>query len=215
MTSKWGTEMKTKLFCVTALGLLTTACGQGNLYPMPADQAYAKLVDAKIERSGKGPFGTLAIAAVGDGSGTIKYMVSDAGMKMCEANIAAEGDKSRITAFCDRGGEGAAAGMTQNLMRSRLIEHIDATLKGREFDPRLALGSTAGSWPKDPRQPNGSIGAAATEALKMERDMKRDLKEMEEAQAVSDAEAAERAKQAEAHKGVTFQPGKPMIQTSN
>lgn len=205
--------MKTKLLCVTALGLLTAACGQGNLYSMSADQAYAKLVDAKIERSGKGPFGTLPIAAVGDGSGTIKYMVT--GMKMCEANIAAEGDKSRISAFCDQGGEGAAAGMTQNLMRSRLIEHIDATLNDRAFDPRLALGTTAGSWPEDPRQPNGSIGAAATEALKMERDIKRDLKEMEEAQAVSDAEAAERAKQAEAHKGVTFQPGKPMIQTSN
>ena len=45
--------------------------------------------------------------------------------------------------------------------------------------------------------------------------MKRDIKEMEEAQAQSDAEAAVRAQEAEAHKGVTFEPGKPMIQTSN
>jgi hypothetical protein len=212
--SEQGDNMKTKLLGLTALALGTSACGQGNLYPLPADQAYAKLVAAKILPSGTGPFGRLPIAVVGDGSSTIKYVVTDAGMKMCEANIAAEGDKSRITAFCDKGGEGAAVGLTQNLMRSRLIEHIDATLKGREFDPKLAMGSTAGSWPKDERQAKGNIGTAMGDALQMERDMKREIKEMDKMQEQERADAAANLEVAKAHDGVTFEPGKPMVDTS-
>jgi hypothetical protein len=212
--SEQGDNMKTKLLGLTALALGTSACGQGNLYPLPADQAYAKLVAAKILPSGTGPFGRLPIAVVGDGSSTIKYVVTDAGMKMCEANIAAEGDKSRITAFCDKGGEGAAVALTQNLMRSRLIEHIDATLKGREFDPKLAMGSTAGSWPKDERQAKGNIGTAMGDALQMERDMKRDIKEMDKMQEQERADAAANLEVAKAHEGVTFEPGKPMVDTS-
>jgi hypothetical protein len=212
--SEQGDNMKTKLLGLTALALATSACGQGNLYPLPADQAYAKLVAAKILPSGTGPFGRLPIAVVGDGSSTIKYVVTDAGMKMCEANIAAEGDKSRITAFCDKGGEGAAVALTQNLMRSRLIEHIDATLKGREFDPKLAMGSTAGSWPKDERQAKGNIGTAMGDALQMERDMKRDIKEMDKMQEQERADAAANLEVAKAHEGVTFEPGKPMVDTS-
>jgi len=206
--------MRTKILGLTALALATSACGQGNLYPLPADQAYAKLVGAKVLPSGTGPFGRLPIAVVGDGSSTIKYVVTDAGMKMCEANIAAEGDKSRITAFCDKGGEGAAVALTQNLMRSRLIEHIDATLKGREFDPKLAMGSTAGSWPKDERQAKGNIGTAMGDALQMERDMKRDIKEMDKMQEQERADAAANLEVAKAHEGVTFEPGKPMVDTS-
>lgn len=213
--SEQGDNMKTKLLGLTALALGTSACGQGNLYPLPADQAYAKLVAAKILPSGTGPFGRLPIAVVGDGSSTIKYVVTDAGMKMCEANIAAEGDKSRITAFCDKGGEGAAVALTQNLMRSRLIEHIDATLKGREFDPKLAMGSTAGSWPKDERQAKGNIGTAMGDALQMERDMKREIKEMDKMQEQERADAAANLEVAKAHEGVTFEPGKPMVDTSN
>ena len=212
--SEQGDTMKTKLLGLTALALATSACGQGNLYPLPADQAYAKLVAAKILPSGTGPFGRLPIAVVGDGSSTIKYVVTDAGMKMCEANIAAEGDKSRITAFCDKGGEGAAVALTQNLMRSRLIEHIDATLKGREFDPKLAMGSTAGSWPKDERQAKGNIGTAMGDALQMERDMKREIKEMDKMQEQERADAAANLEVAKAHDGVTFEPGKPMVDTS-
>ena len=206
--------MKTKLLGLTALALATSACGQGNLYPLPTDQTYAKLVAAKILPSGTGPFGRLPIAVVGDGSSTIKYVVTDAGMKMCQANIAAEGDKSRITAFCDKGGEGAAVALTQNLMRSRLIEHIDATLNGREFDPKLAMGSTAGSWPKDERQAKGNIGTAMGDALQMERDMKREIKEMDDMQEQERAEAAANLEVAKAHEGVTFEPGKPMVDTS-
>ena len=212
--SEQGDNMKTKLLGLTALALATSACGQGNLYPIAADQAYAKLVEAKITPSGTGPFGRLPIAVVGDGSGTIKYMVTDAGVKMCEANIVAEGDKSRITAFCDKGGEGAAVALTQNLMRSRLIEHIDATLNGREFDPQLAMGATAGAWPKDERQANASMGAAMGEALAMERDMKKSIKDMDQAQAQQEAESLAKLEAAKAHEGVTFEAGKPMVDTS-
>ena len=210
-----GDNMKTKLLGLAALALATSACGQGNLYPSAADQAYAKLVAAKIVPSGTGPFGRLPIAVVGDGSGNIKYIVTDAGTKMCEANIAAEGDKSRITAFCDKGGEGAAVALTQNLMRSRLIEHIDATFNGREFDPKLAMGATAGAWPKDERQANASMGAAMGEALAMERDMKKSIKEMDQAREQEQAESLAKLEAAKAHEGVTFEAGKPMVDTSN
>ena len=71
-----------KLLGVAALGLLTSACGQGNLYSMPADQAYAKLVETKIVPSGKGPFGKLHIAARGDGAGTVRWAIVETGLKM-------------------------------------------------------------------------------------------------------------------------------------
>jgi hypothetical protein len=214
MSGKQGDKMKTKLFGLTALALVTSACGQGNLYPLPQDQAYAKLIEAKIVPSNKPPFGKLNIVAGGDGTSTVRWSVN--GMKMCEANIAAEGaDKSRINAFCDGGGEGAAAGIMQNMYRNGIIELIDAALRGREFDPRLASGSTAASWPKDSRQADASLGGAATEALKMERDMKKMIKEGEAQQATDDAAAARRLEEAKAHEGVTFKPGQPMVDVSN
>lgn len=212
---KQGDIMK-KIIGICVLGLLTTACGQGNLYPLPADQAYAKLVEAKIVPSGQGPFGRRPISVSGDGTSTVRWSIAEVGIKMCEANIAAEGaDKSRITAFCSGGGEGAAAGMMQNMNRSALIEHIDATLRGREYNPQLAQGATASGWPKDERQADASIGTAMGDALKMERDMKRSIKEGEAQQAADAAEAAQRAEEAKAHEGVTFKPGQPMVDVSN
>ena len=203
--------MRTTFLGAAALALLTAGCGQGNLYPLPADQAYARLVDAKIVPSGKGPFGKLHVVASGDGTSIVRWTVSEAGVKLCEANIAPEGDKSRITAFCDGGGEGAATGMMQNMNRNAIIEHIDATLNGRNYDPRLAMGSTASGWPKDPRQADSSFGGAATAALKMERDMKRDIREMEQMQAEDRAEAEQRRAEIEGRGGANYDPSKPAV----
>ena len=202
--------MNYKLFVVPAVSLLAAACDfNGNVYPMTPQQAYDKLVAAPIERSGKGPFGTLDIGASGDGSGTVRW--GNGFVTMCEANITPEGtDKSRIMAYCGAGGEGAAAGMTQALHRKAIIEHIDSALRGRPYDPSLAYGSTAGSWPDDPRQADGSFGTAATDALKMERDMHKDLAEMEKMAAEDEARRAEKR----ANGNVNFKPGEPMINPS-
>jgi hypothetical protein len=209
--------MKTKLFGVAALALLTTACGQGNLYPMPVDQAYAKLLTAKLPPSGKtGPFYKLPIVVTGDGASTVRWKIAESDLVMCEANVTAEGaDKSRVNAYCGGGGEGAAAGISQAMTRSALIELIDATLRGRPYDQQLAMGSTASGWPKDPRQADSSYAGAAAGALKMERDMRRDIKEMEQADAQDRAEAAERAEQLRSQQPVTYDPSKPTSDISH
>ena len=202
--------MNYKLFFVPAMSMLAAACDfKGNVYPMTPQQAYDKLVSAPIERSGKGPFGMMEISASGDGSSTVRW--GNGYVTMCEANITPEGtDKSRIMAYCGAGGEGAAAGMTQALHRKAIIEHIDAALRGRPYDPKLAYGTTAGLWPDDPRQADGSIGTAATEALKMERDMRKDMAELDN---MADQMEAERAAK-RANGDVNFKPGQPMINPS-
>ena len=203
--------MNYKLFLVPAVSLLAAACDfKGNVYPMTPQQAYDKLVAAPIERSGKGPFGTMDISASGDGSGTVRW--GNGYTTMCEANITPEGtDKSRIMAYCGAGGEGAAAGMTQALHRKMIIEHIDSALRGRPYDPKLAYGgTTAGLWPDDPRQADGSLGTAAGEALKMERDMRKDMAELDN---MADQMEAERAAK-RANGDVNFKPGQPMINPS-
>ena len=98
-------------------------------------------------------------------------------------NHAPEGaDKSRVMAYCNDGGsmsDGAAAGMVSGMQRKALIEHIDATLLKCPFDVKLAQGPTASGWPSDARQPDGSLGTATGEALKMERDMHKMMRQAE------------------------------------
>lgn len=202
--------MKQWKFAVPLVSLLAAGCNLGgNVYPMAPQQAYDMLVAAPIERSGKGPFGTLDISAGGDGSGTIHW--GNGSVTLCEADITPEGpDKSRIMAYCGAGGEGAAAGIAQGLRRKALIEHIDSVLRGRAYNPRLAYGATAGSWPDDPRQADSSYGAAATEALKMDRDMHKAISEMDNM--ADDMEAQRVAKRANGD--VNFKPGQPMIDPS-
>jgi hypothetical protein len=204
--------MKFRTFAVPALSLAVTGCNLGgNVYPMKPQDAYDKLVAAQIEADGKGPFGRLDTSVSGDGSSTVWWQASGtfASVK-CEANIAPEGtDKSKITAYCGGSSpsDGAAAGMMLGLERKALIEHIDSTLRGRPYDRRLAFGSTAGSWPDDPRQADSSYSGAVGDALKMERDMHKMEHDMKDSAA---AEAAEE-EQRRINEGVNFKPGQPMI----
>jgi hypothetical protein len=208
--------MKLGMLLTPFAALLLTGCGQGNLYPMPVEQAYALLRAAPVPPGGHGVFGRLVTSVSGDGSSTIYWNATGGtfATATCQANIAPEGpDKSRITAFCggSSASDGAAGGMVQGMHRRAIIEHIDATLRGRPYDPRLAQGATAGGWPDDTRQADASYATAVGGALKMERDIKRDLAEMEKAE-------AEREKLAEAariNQGVNFKPGEPMINPSN
>ena len=206
--------MKLKTSGVPLAALLVAGCGQANLYPMPVEQAYALLRGARVVPGGQGVFGRLETTVSGNGSTAIYWNASGGGgtfaSATCEANIAPEGEgRSRITAYCggSSASDGAAGGMVQAMHRKAIIEHIDATLRGRAYDPRRAQGATAGLWPDDPRQADGSYAAAVGGAMKMERDMKRDLAEMEKTQAAADA-AAETAR---VNAGVNFTPGQPMV----
>jgi hypothetical protein len=201
--------MKYKLFAVTLAGLLASGCDlKGNVYAMTPQQAYDKLAAAPVSWDGKGPFGKLDVSPSGQGNGTVRWSNSY-GTRFCEATVLAEGtDKSRIDVFCDGPGEGAATGMMQAMYRSAIIEHIDATLKGRQYDPRKAQGETATMWPSDTRQADASMGAAAGEALKMDQEMHQSLKQ---AEAESQQLEAERAQQ---QQGVNFKPGEPMVDVS-
>jgi hypothetical protein len=208
--------MKLKMAGVPFAAMLVAGCGQGNLYPLPVEQAYALLRAAPVVPGGQGVFGRLETTVSGDGTSKIYWNATGGtfASATCEANITPEGaDKSRISAFCGgaSASDGAAGGMVESMHRKAIIEHIDATLRGRTYDPRLAQGSTAGSWPDDPRQADGSYATAVGGALKMERDMKRDIAEMEKSQAEMDA-ASETAR---VNQGVNFTPGQPMINPSS
>jgi hypothetical protein len=200
--------MNCKFFAVTAASLLLAGCDfKANVYPMTAQQAYDKLVAAPLP-SEHGPFGKLDVSPSGEGNGTVRW-VSSYGTRFCEANIVPEGaDKSRINVFCDGPGEGAATGMMQAMYRSAIIEHIDATLNGRPYDPAKAHGETATLWPNDPRQADGSIGAAAGEALKMDQEMHQAIQEQQAAQANSPAQPSS------SNQDVNFKPGQPMVDVS-
>jgi hypothetical protein len=155
--------------------------GEANVYAMTPAEVYAALRAAPVEPGGQGVFGRLDTSVSGNGDNAVYWNASGshAGIR-CEANIAPEGsDKSRLTAYCDGGaaGSGAAAGMLMAMKRKALIEHIDATLDKRPFDVKLAQGSTASGWPSDARQPDGTLGTAMGDALKMERDMKKMMRE--------------------------------------
>ena len=208
--------MKLRMLGAPLAALLVAGCVQGNLYRMTVEQAYAKLVAAPVLPSGSGVFGRLETSISGDGSSKVYWNASGGtfATASCEANIAPEGaDKSRITAFCGgaSASDGAAGGMVQNMHRKAIIEHIDATLRGRAYDPRLAQGATAGGWPDDPRQADASYATAVGGALKMERDIKRDIAEMEKAGAEMNA-AVEAAR---VNADVNFTPGQPMITPSS
>jgi hypothetical protein len=186
------------------LGYAWFGRGEANVYAMTPAEVYAALRAAPVEPGGQGVFGRLDTSVSGNGDNAVYWNASGshAGIR-CEANITPEGtDKSRLTAYCGGGaaGAGAAAGMLMAMKRKALIEHIDATLDKRPYDVKLAQGSTASGWPADARQADGSLGTAMGDALKMEREMKQMIREGE-------SEIAS----AQAHSGVQFQPGQPMV----
>jgi len=214
-----GVAMKYLLLAGAFLGVIAYAWlsrGEANVYAMAPAEAYSKLKAAPIQADGKSAFGRLTYTVSGDGQSKIYWNGSGGtfATSQCEAEITPEGtDQSRIMAFCNGGSmsDGAAAGMVSGMQRKALIEHIDATLTGRPFDVKLALGPTAAGWPSDARQPDGSYGTMVGDALKMEREMKQDIRDMEKDQKARDAEAAYNR----AHAGVQFEAGKPMVDLSS
>ncbi|MEO5578985.1 MAG: hypothetical protein ABIR25_08060 [Sphingomicrobium sp.] len=203
--------MKYLLLAGAFLGVLGYAWfgrGDANVYAMAPADVYQALRSAPVKPGGTGVFGRLETSVSGNGDSLVYWNASGSHAAVhCEASITPEGTgHSRLTAYCGGGGasDGAAAGMVSAMNRKALIEHIDATLDKRPYDAHLAQGSTASGWPSDARQADGSYGTAVAGALKMERDIKQDIKQMEQDQAATDAVRA-------AQSGVQFQPGKPMV----
>ena len=207
--------MKYRVIVVSALAVLMAACGPGNVYKMTTQEAYDKLVAAPVDHTPKGPFGVHEVVAGGDGSTTVHWSAAGGfGGNLCEANLSPEGaDKTKVMVYCGGGGEGAAAGMMQNMYRNAIIEHIDATLKGRAYEYQAAQGSTASSWPNDPRQADASMAGAAVDALKMEHEMRQDMKNYER-DAEQDRLEQEAKRRAAGDPNVNFKPGEPMIDPS-
>ena len=158
--------------------------GDPNVYPLSQAETYAKLNASDLPSDGKSAFGRLSYST--SGNGTSKVFWDGTGGTFasvhCEAEITPEGTaKSRVMAFCGGGGagDGAAAGMVSGMERRALIEHIDATLTNRPFDPAKSRGATAARWPTDSHQPDGSYGTMVGDALKMDRDIHKSIKAME------------------------------------
>ncbi|MBF9152731.1 hypothetical protein [Novosphingobium jiangmenense] len=176
---------------VALAGLLAGCAAEPDEYPLSRKQAYDKLLSARIESSGDGPFFRLRTTITGNGGSEVTYdALGDMAHRICHMHLTElEPERTKVKVTCEGGGagEGAAAGMAHNMIRNRVIELVDATLKDRPFDPELAGGATAYRWPGD--GVDGSFAGAAGKALKQDAEMHRDMAEAEQAARESQAEA--------------------------
>ena len=165
-----------KAFAVCSAAISLAGCdaltGKADVYKMTVARAYHKLLNAEITPSGKGPFGRLEIETTGKRNELVEWTVkASRADPVCVATFKSlEAEQTRVAISC-KGGDGPGDGLMAKLIRTRVIEHVDATLKGRPYDHKKADdGSTAAMWPKDVID-HGNLGTAATKALEMERRM--------------------------------------------
>ena len=151
---------------------------------MSRHDAYIRLARVQIEPSKSAPFMSLEMPVSGNGLSTLRFGADDESYGFgCTAKLNEIAPvKTKVTLTCDRGAteaiaHGAEDGVLHAMMRHRLIELIDATLKGRAYNVERA-NSTAARWPGD--GVDGSIGGAVAQALKMDAQMRRDLKDMKQ-----------------------------------
>lgn len=173
------------------LASLLAGCAEPDEYPLSRKQAYDKLLSARIEPSGDGPFFRLRTTITGNGGSEVTYdALGDMAHRICHMHLTElEPELTKVKVTCEGGGagEGAAAGMAHNMVRNRVIELVDATLKGRPFNPDLAGGSTAYRWPSD--GVDGSFAGAASQALKQDMEMRRNMAEAERAATETEVQA--------------------------
>ena len=167
-----------------ALASLLAGCAaEPDEYPLSRKQAYDKLLSARIASSGDGPFFRLRTTITGNVGSEVTYdALGDMAHRICHMHLTElEPQLTKVKVTCEGGGagEGAAAGMAHNMIRNRVIELVDATLKDRPFNPELAGGATASRWPSD--GVDGSFAGAAGKALKQDAEMHRDIAEAEQA----------------------------------
>jgi hypothetical protein len=170
--------MRKGLMISAALAALLAGCAPGDEYAMSRKDAYIKLAALTIDPSQKAPFIMLDQPVHGNGLNRIVFGAEDDAPGFgCVANLSELApEKTKIALKCHgAAGDGASNGMAHNMLRDRLIELIDATLTNRAYNPENA-SSTASRWPGD--GVDGSIGGAVGQAMKMDADMKRDMREM-------------------------------------
>lgn len=161
---------------IAGLGYAWTSRTPADVYPVKPADAYAQLTAAKMPSTYGNGGVFYALEPTISGNGTDKVIVDATGSHAsfeCTVSITPDGDaKSRLAVSCDGGGasDGAAKGLVSNMMRRRFIEWVDATMRGRAFDPNSTAVSTA--WPDDV-VPHGNIGTAAADALKMDAETRR------------------------------------------
>jgi hypothetical protein len=174
-------KMKVVVVCAAAISLAGCDAfgGKADVYKMPVARAYHKLMNAAITPSGKGPFGRLEIDITGIRNQLVEWTIkASRSDPLCTASLKpVDAEQTRIAISC-KGGDGPADGMLAKLLRSRVIEHVDATLKNRPFDPGKADdGATAAAWPKDVID-HGNLGTAAAKALEMDRKTAEDFRQV-------------------------------------
>ena len=151
--------------------------GKADVYKMPVARAYHKLMNVAITPSGKGPFGRMEVETTGKRNALVEWTIKGSRADpVCTASLKPlEAEQTRIAISC-KGGDSPAAGIYAKLIRNRVIELVDATLKGRPYDPKKAEdGATAAFWPKDVID-HGNLGTAAAKALEMDRKVAEDLR---------------------------------------
>ncbi|WP_295530313.1 hypothetical protein [Novosphingobium sp. Chol11] len=164
-----------------AAALLLAACSSPDDYPIGLREAYSRLNAVNIPPAGDGVFFRLETTVSGNSADEVTWTARGPhAVYACRIGLEKIDDgRTHVLVDCDGGSpsSGAAAGMTHNLIRNRVIEMVDATLTGRKFNPKLANGVTAARWPGD--GVGGSYASAADPANGMDADMRKVVREAE------------------------------------
>lgn len=147
--------------------------------PQPADEyaisvpdAYKKLSTVRLTPGEHGVFGGLATHVDGNGRSQVEWTAHGSFAAFdCKIGLAALSEtRTKVAVSCDGAGGEAAQGLLMTMERDAVIEMVDATLKGRAYDPELAKGATAYRWPEDVVH-HADIHEAVHDAVKMGADI--------------------------------------------
>jgi hypothetical protein len=112
-----------------------------DVYPVPVDAAYAKLmaVDFGPMSEGEVALDTQKTAS-GNGQNEVVWVHhGDMAHYECKMKLRAwpsDAAKTHVSVSCDGGGagNGAASGMANNLFRNGIVKRVDATIRGIPFE---------------------------------------------------------------------------------
>lgn len=187
-------SMKPAMLLRTLAGLgpamLLAGCGAADEYAIPRKEVYLRLARIQMEPSPQAPFGNRPMDVRGNGLNRITFGADeDAPGFGCIADLAEPAPgRTKIKLTCHgAAGEGASDGMAHSMMRNSLIELIDASIDGRAYQPGYAAATAAG-WPGDGN--DGSYAGMVASAIKMDADIKRDIRESEMRERESAADRA-------------------------
>ena len=162
--------MKVRIICVIALlGSLLAGCGNANVYDLPPDQVYARLIELRQGTPSVVEVKGVRKAVHGTPGQSVTWVTDYAhSYYECTAYLTPEGstrtsvnvgcsDKNApaklavAKAIAEAGAAktGVPVGGSLDGVRNRYIELVDSTLDGRPFDKGRA-GSQVMGWPDPP-----------------------------------------------------------------